>query len=138
MQRRTFLAAVGTGVTASLAGCGMVGGADDADVEMAKNAYLPETFETTVGETVVWVNNGSRGHTVTAYESGLPDGADYWASGGFESEAAARTGFWEQGGQGSIRPGENWTYTFEVPGEYPYVCIPHERAGMIGTIVVTE
>jgi plastocyanin len=138
MQRRTFLAAVGTGVTVSLAGCGMVGGADDADVEMAKNAYLPETFETTVGETVVWVNNGSRGHTVTAYESGLPDGAEYWASGGFESEQAARNGFWEQGGQGSIRPGETWAHTFEVAGEYPYVCIPHERAGMVGTVVVTE
>jgi plastocyanin len=105
---------------------------------MARNAYLPETFEATVGEPVVWVNNGSRGHTVTAYEDGLPDGAEYWASGGFESEAAAREGFWEQGGEGTIRSGETWSHTFEVPGTYAYLCVPHERAGMVGTVVVSE
>ena len=138
MRRRTFLAATATGLSAALAGCGMVGGSGDADVEMAKNAYLPETFEATVGEPVVWVNNGSRGHTVTAYESGLPDGADYWASGGFESEQAAREGFWERGGEGTIRSGETWSYTFETPGTYPYFCVPHERAVMVGTVVVSE
>ena len=138
MRRRTFLAAAAVGVSTSLAGCGMVGGSDDADVEMAKNAYLPETFEATVGEPVVWVNNGSRGHTVTAYESGLPDGAAFWASGGFESEDAAREGFWEQGGEGTIRSGETWSYTFETSGTHPYFCVPHERAGMVGTVVVSE
>ncbi len=138
MRRRTFLAATAAGVSTALAGCGMVGGSGDADVEMVKNAYLPETFEATVGEPVVWVNEGSRGHTVTAYESGLPDGAEYWASGGFESEAAAREGFWEQGGEGTIRSGETWSYTFETPGTYPYFCVPHERAGMVGTVVVSE
>jgi plastocyanin len=138
MKRRTFLAAAGTAFCAGLAGCGMVGGSDDADIEMAKNAYLPERFEATVGEPVVWVNNGSRGHTVSAYEDGIPEGANYWASGGFETEAAARAGFWEEGGRGSVRPGETWEHTFETPGEHAYVCIPHERAGMVGVVVVTE
>ena len=137
MRRRTFLAAA-TGTVTVLAGCGMVGGSDDADVEMVKNAYLPETFEVAVGEPVVWVNNGSRGHTVTAYESGLPDGADYWASGGFESETAARNGFWQEGGKGAVRSGETWEHAFEVPGTYTYFCVPHERAGMVGRVDVTE
>ena len=137
MRRRTFLATT-AGATTALAGCGMVGGSGDADVEMVKNAYVPEAFEATAGEPVVWVNNGSRGHTVTAYEDGLPDGAEYWASGGFESEAAARTGFWEDGGEGTIRSGETWSYTFETPGTYAYFCVPHERAGMVGTVVVSE
>ena len=137
MRRRTFLATA-AGVTATLAGCGMVGGSGDADIEMAKNAYLPETFEATVGEPVVGVNTGTRGHTVTAYEDGLPNDAEYWASGGFESEAAARDGFWERGGEGTIRSGETWSYTFETSGTHPYFCVPHERAGMVGTVVVTE
>ena len=137
MRRRTFLA-VAAGASSALAGCGMVGGSGDADVEMVKNAYVPETFEATVGEPVVWVNNGSRGHTVTAYEDGLPDGAEYWASGGFESEAAAREGFWQEGGEGTVRSGETWSYTFETPGTHAYFCVPHERAGMVGTVVVSE
>jgi len=136
MRRRTFLAAATTGTTAALAGCGMVGGSGDADVEMVKNAYVPETFEATVGEPVVWVNNGSRGHTVTAYEDALAEGAAYWASGRFESEAAAREGFWEAGGEGTVRSGETWSYTFETPGTYTYFCVPHEGAGMVGRVVV--
>jgi plastocyanin len=138
MQRRTFLAAVGTGVSASLAGCGSVGGGEpDGDIGMAANAYQPRTFEATVGEPVVWFNNGSRGHTVSAYEGSLPEGADYWASGGFDDETAARDGFWNDGA-GNVRPGETWEYTFETPGEHLYFCIPHERAGMRGTILVRE
>lgn len=137
MRRRTYLATT-VGATVALAGCGMVGGSGDADVEMVKNAYVPETYEATVGESVVWVNDGSRGHTVTAYEDGLPAGAEYWASGGFESEAAAREGFWQAGGEGTVRSGETWSYTFETPGTYPYFCVPHERAGMVGSVVVSE
>lgn len=137
MRRRTFLATT-AGAAAALAGCGMVGGSGDADVEMARNAYVPETFEATVGEPVVWANEGSRGHTVTAYGDGLPDGAGYWASGGFESEAAARRGFWERGGEGTVRSGETWSYTFETPGTHVYFCIPHEGGGMVGNVVVSE
>jgi len=114
----------------------MVGGSGDADVEMVKNAYVPETLEAAVGDPVVWVNNGSRGHTVTAYEDGLPEGAAYWASGGFESETAAREGFWGAGGEGTVRSGETWSYTFQTPGTYTYFCVPHEGAGMVGRVVV--
>ena len=139
MRRRTFLATT-AGATVALAGCGMVVGSGDADADvgMVKNAYVPETFEATVGEPVVWVNEGSRGHTVTAYGDGLPDGAEYWASGGFESEATAREGFWEHGGEGTVRSGETWSYAFEIPGTYTYFCVPHEKAGMVGRVVVSE
>jgi plastocyanin len=34
--------------------------------------------------------------------------------------------------------GDDFTHTFETVGEYAYFCIPHERAGMVGTVVVTE
>jgi plastocyanin len=137
MRRRTFLAATAAGTTA-LAGCGMVGGSGDADVEMVKNAYVPETLEAAVGDPVVWVNNGSRGPTGTAYEDGLPEGAAYWASGGFDSEAAARDDWTSSGQDGKLVPGNSYEHTFEVPGLYNYFCIPHEEAGMVGVIRVEQ
>jgi plastocyanin len=135
MDRRTFLAATGVGATAALAGCFGTGLADsELDVEMFSSRFEPTEFEVSVGDTVVWGNTGSRGHSVTAYEDGLPAGADYFASGDFETETAARDGY----PQGNVPSGETYEYTFETPGEYPYFCIPHERGGMVGTIVVRE
>jgi plastocyanin len=105
---------------------------------MSKNAYLPQRIDVAVGETITWVNNGSRGHSITAYEDSLPEGATYWASGGFDTEEAARTAFASADDWGNVPPGSSWSYTFETVGEHPYFCIPHERAGMVGTVVVTE
>jgi plastocyanin len=142
MRRRALLATAGAamaGLPGCLGGLG-TGGArcgDECDVGMSTNAYLPETHETSVGSTVVWRNTSSRAHTVTAYEGGLPDGARYFASGGFGSESDAREA-WDTGIDGGINPGGTFEYTVEVPGTYAYFCIPHERQGMVGTIEVTE
>ncbi|MFC6836159.1 plastocyanin/azurin family copper-binding protein [Halomarina ordinaria] len=136
MRRRTFLAGA-TGVSVGLlAGC--LGGSSpsDFDVGMSANAFEPREFEVSVGGTVVWANNGSRSHSVTAYESGIPADAEYFASGDFDSESAARDGYWD--GEGVIDAGEQYEHTFEVPGDYEYFCVPHEGGGMVGTIVVRE
>lgn len=136
MQRRSFLTGLGAGVVA-LSGCLSGGlGDDDYDIGMSANAYLPERYEASVGETVVWGNNGSRRHTVTAYDEGIPDGATYFATGDFESNEAAREGWFDDGGAGAIAPGETFAHTFEVEGDHWYYCIPHEEAGMVGVVVV--
>jgi plastocyanin len=36
---------------------------------------------------------------------------------------------------GFMAPGGTFEYTFTVPGTYRYFCVPHEKAGMVGTIV---
>lgn len=143
MDRRAFLASIGTALTALGAGCtdGVpfdVGGLgeDDFDVGMSANAFLPDRLEIDVDETVVWGNNGSRGHTVTAYDDALPEDAAFFASGGYGSTQAARDD-WRQDGGGNIRPGETFEHTFEVAGTHPYFCIPHEKGGMTGVVVVT-
>jgi plastocyanin len=101
-------------------------------VEMTDDlAFLPETVEITAGETVTWTNVGTYPHTVTAYEEGIPEGGEYFASGGFGSERAARV---EPGG--SVEEGESYSRTFETAGVYEYYCIPHEYAGMVGTVEV--
>ena len=147
MDRRAFLAAAGTGVAVPLSGClgGItegrfgVGGLsdDDFDIGMSANAFLPDEYEISVGETVVWGNNGSRGHTVTAYGESIPEGAEFFSSGGYDDTGTAREDWYESGG-GNISPGETYEHTFETPGRHNYFCIPHESGGMVGVIVVSE
>jgi len=89
--------------------------------------YAPEALEVQVGETVTWVNDTPLIHTVTADPAQaqdaanvrLPEGADTFDS-------------------GDMRPGDRFSHTFQVPGEYVYFCIPHEGAGMVGRVVVTR
>lgn len=104
---------------------------------MSVNAFQPETVTVTVGSAVVWRNTSGRRHTVTAYEDPLPEGATYFATGGYDSEAAAREA-WDADLAGGVDPGATYTHTFETVGTFPYVCIPHERDGMVGTVEVGE
>ncbi|QCC60650.1 DUF5059 domain-containing protein [Natrinema thermotolerans] len=109
---------------------------DDADhvVDMQAVAFEPETLTVAQGDTVAWKHAAGEPHSVTAYEDRIPDDADYWASGGFDGEDAAREG-WENG-KGAVQSGESYVHTFETTGEHEYVCVPHEKAGMVGTVVV--
>ncbi|MFQ3318293.1 MAG: plastocyanin [Natronomonas sp.] len=138
MDRRAFIATAGATLSASLGGCLASGlREDEYDIGMSANAFQPDTLEVAVGDTVVWGNNGSRGHTVTAYDASLPEGAAFFASGGFEETAAAREG-WEDDGDGTLSPGTTFEHTFETVGTHDYFCIPHESAGMVGVIEVVE
>lgn len=135
MHRRAFLV---TGGVALTGGClGALGGETDYDIGMASQAFQPEAIEVEVGTEVVWRNTNSRAHTVTAYEHTLPEGADYFSTGGFDSETAAREA-WREDGSGNLYGGETFSYTVEVPGTYEYFCIPHESGGMIGRIEAVE
>ncbi len=138
MNRRRVLAGLG-GVTLGLSGClGVLGqgcSEEEFHVGMTPTAFDPAEVTVDAGTTVVWLNDSDRAHTVTAVP-GRPDGAEYFASGGYDSLEAARDA-WQDGG-GAIYTCETYEHTFEVPGEHPYLCIPHESAGMYGTVVVEE
>jgi plastocyanin len=109
---------------------------DDADhvVEQKAVAYDPAELTVSVGDTVAFPHAAGEAHTVFAYEDGIPEGAEYWASGGFGSESAAREGW--ANGEGAVQSGQSYVHTFETAGEHEYFCAPHEAAGMVGTIVV--
>ena len=144
MNRRVFLATVTSASTVAVAGCttvaevsdDLLGGAE-YDVGMTRNEFLPEVYETTVGDPVVWMNTSEADHTVTARESTLPDGAEYFASGDYPDEETAIDAWHEYRG-GRIGTRETYEHTFDVPGTYTYICEPHVKGGMIGQIVVTE
>ena len=103
-------------------------------------AYDPAELTVSVGDTVAWTHAGGEPHSITAYEDDVPSGADYWASGDFDSESAAREGWAEASGTvtGAVQSGESFVHTFETAGTHEYFCIPHERAGMVGTVTVEE
>ena len=87
--------------------------------------YEPAAVIISAGQAVRWANTSAVIHTVTADPSRaaqeanvrLPSGVDAFDS-------------------GDIGPGGSFTWTFTVPGEYRYICIPHEGAAMVGTIMV--
>ncbi|WP_435335714.1 cupredoxin domain-containing protein [Haloarchaeobius sp. TZWWS8] len=144
MKRRTFLAAMGATTTVSgLSGClALSSGSrtdctDGCDVSMGASSFRPAELTVAVGDTVSWKNTSSKAHTVTAYGNAIPEDSEFFASGGYESEQAARDAWFGKRG-GAISTGETFEHTFEVPGTYNYVCIPHERGGMTGRIVVEK
>ena len=127
-------------VSGALAGAGCGGDDDEADggsaqrppteagtvVEMNDQlTFEPKQLEVAAGEEVTWENVGKMAHTVTADKSkaadptlvSIPDGTKEWDS-GLRGE------------------GESFSRTFQKAGTYRYICIPHEGAGMVGTVVV--
>jgi len=139
MDRRKFLTAAGSTAALALAGCldTNAAPAGEHDVGMTIDSFRPETLTVDAGTTVEFRNTSGHTHTVTAIESGIPEEADYFASGGFDSREAARDA-WDDRRGGKLEQGDSFEHTFEIPGSYPYICIPHLRADMRGTIEVTE
>ncbi|AEH37477.1 DUF5059 domain-containing protein [Halopiger xanaduensis] len=109
---------------------------EDADrvIEIHAASFEPDELTVEAGATVAFEHVEGEPHTVTAYEDAIPGDATYWASGGFDSESAAREG-WENG-RGAITEGQAYVRTFEVAGTHEFCCIPHETGGQTGRIVV--
>jgi plastocyanin len=107
---------------------------DEADhvVDMTAVAYEAAELAVSQGGTVTWTYAGGDPHSASAYRDGIPDGATNRASGGFDTEQAARTG--SENGQGAIRSGRSHVPTFETSGAHEYFYIPNEAAGMAGTV----
>jgi plastocyanin len=86
----------------------------------AKNVFTPGTTDPLTidaGTRVQW-NWRSANHNIRVDEQ--PDAAD-WAG---------------TAGDGVYHTGHSHEHTFEVPGEYHYVCVPHEGLGMVADLVV--
>jgi plastocyanin len=81
-------------------------------------AFVPKKVEISAGDTVKWVNNKLAPHNVVFDKA--PEGL--------------ATKFSHK--QLAFNPGESFTASFDVPGEYSFYCEPHRGAGMVGTIVV--
>lgn len=85
---------------------------EGAIVTMVDDRFGPKELTIKKGTTVTFVNKGSNWHSVAAID------------GSFTSA--------------QIKSGDSFSVTFDTPGEFKYICRHHARAGMMGTIVVTE
>ena len=78
------------------------------EVLIEGSAFIPATYDIPIGAIVIWYNNDSIDHTVTARDNS------------FDS--------------GRISPNETFEYTFEQPGEVEYYCKIHPS--MVGKISI--
>ena len=93
----------------------------------AENTFEPKVVEVEAGQVVAWSNPSEVVHTATfdPQKAGnpsnvaLPEGAEPFDS-------------------GDVEAGGTYRRTFDVPGTYRYVCLPHENLGMVGTVEVSE
>lgn len=89
--------------------------------------FLPDTIRVRAGQAVRWENTSVLIHTVTADPALARDPANVSLPPGappFDS--------------GDMLPEDDFTHVFRVPGVYRYVCLPHERAGMVGVVIVED
>ena len=112
-----------------LAGAGVALAAPAVTVKMSDTppVFIPEKVTIKVGQSVEWVNNAATLHSVDADASMVQSPKDVVLPPGakpFDS--------------GFMSPGATFDYTFTVPGDYKYTCVPHEKDGMKGEIDVTK
>jgi plastocyanin len=87
--------------------------------------FEPHVVRVNAGGTVTFVNE-SGSHSATAYHPGndqpqlVPDDTEAWDSGLLTEEGAT------------------FEHTFETEGVYHYYCAPHEKLGMIASVIVGE
>jgi plastocyanin len=115
--------------TALLGACSDSGGGVTMN---GAQTFVPRSITVSSGEPLTFTNEGGQPHTVTAYEDRIPEGAEYFSSGGLASESAAR----DNPAAAFVAEGESFEVALDVPGTYEYFCIPHEQQGMRGSITV--
>jgi plastocyanin len=89
--------------------------------------FVPDRVEIQVGQTVVWVNESEKVHTVSTH----PEEATR------EEHASVPAGS-EHFDSANLGPGQTFKRTFTVPGVYKYYCHPHQNMAMLGEVVVLE
>jgi plastocyanin len=138
-SRRDYLRSLGAvGLVGAVAGCTAFSSEEEtstgADIVVGpdgRTVFDPEEFTASVGDTVEWYFD-SPTHNVSAVpdhsqEVSIPDGAEPFASYGVD------------GNRGETEPADaTFSHTFETPGTYTYVCVPHVRVGMVADVVVEE
>jgi plastocyanin len=85
-----------------------------AEVVMRSSQFEPRNVTVKAGESIAWVNDDPVPHDV---------------------EGSGPGGEFSSGPPGGMAEGDRFSFTFEQPGEYEYVCRVH-APGMAGTVTV--
>jgi plastocyanin len=114
--------AIGPGASSAAAGSTVV-------VTMTDDPprFVPEKVTINAGDTVEWDNTGKVLHSATNNPTFAINKAD-------ASVPAGTKPF----NSGFMTPGAKFSYKFTVAGTYKYICLPHQKDGMIGEITVKK
>jgi plastocyanin len=93
---------------------GAPAGGEGVEVVMQNSTFQPAEITVAPGTTVIWTNEDSFAHTVTAGTRGNP------------------TGVFDE----NVSGGGTFSFTFEEPGTYDYFCSIHP--GMDGVVTLEE
>jgi plastocyanin len=100
--------------------------AHETTVEInSQHQFSPREISIRTGEAIVWKNNSGDTHTVTCDPTKVSNRDDVVMPTGAKAFHS-----------GELRPGKTYKQTFNTAGTYRYVCVLHEREGMMGTITV--
>jgi|GEM_PF-1230178 len=80
-------------------------------ISLQGSAYVPDQLAVNIGDTVTWVHEDNTEHTVTSDDNLF--------------------------NSGTLEFGDEFSFTFDTPGTYPYYCLFHGH-GMSGVIVVSD
>lgn len=119
-MRRTALAIIAAALVGAV--LALPAAADDVQVAVQDNEFVPKSVEISVGDTVVWSHQGSRPHTVTADDGSWDSNPDC------PSNIAS-----------CMVAGQSYERQFDQAGTFPYYCKLHGSAGgggMAGVVVV--
>lgn len=127
---RTILSRLSVVLTALLFAAALLpsaASAKEVEIKMTDSpaAFVPAKVTIKVGDKVEWINSAQSLHSVDADPANAQSKEDVSLPAGakpFDS--------------GFMAPGAKYSYTFTIPGTYKYVCLPHEKDGMKGEIVV--
>ena len=92
-----------------------------------KLRFVPNKITIRVGDSVEWRNIGAIPHTVTADPRRIPGSTNIKLPNGAQAFDS-----------GWVGRGKSYRYTFSEPGIYRYICLPHERGGMLGVVIVGD
>lgn len=156
LDRRTVLQAVGTlAASGALAGCTRNGdGGEESDYETVPDEEEPdyngwldttETYDGTAdfrgeSDVTVRVGAGSQGYSFSPAAIMIDPGTtviwEWTGAGGGHNVVEENEAFGDR--EVVAEEGHTYEHTFEEPGTYRYVCVPHDQQGMRGAVTVAE
>ena len=86
----------------------------EVHIPKGSDKFIPALLNIKVGETVAWINEDDRGHTIASIPGQGTNDKELFTS--------------------PIPTGKSWSHTFKKAGEYPYFCYIHYV--MMGVIIV--
>ena len=113
----------GDATTTTAAGTAVSAPANPNSITIKLIAFRPTELEVAAGTDVTWIQDDVASHTVTSgVVETLGGSATAKPDGKFDS--------------GTIKPGENFAFTFREAGDFPFFCSVHP-ATMTGVVRVT-